>query len=89
MRIWGEAEGERTSRVHGTIVEVVYLGSITQLIIDLVTGERVTIHELNDDLKGALPVVGDPVLVKWAADSSFVIDDAGAVNVALDESSPE
>jgi spermidine/putrescine transport system ATP-binding protein len=89
MRVWGEDEGERTSRVHGTIAEVVYLGSMTQLIIDLVTGERVTIHELNDDLKGALPVIGDPVLVKWAADSSFVMDDAGAVNVALDESSPE
>jgi spermidine/putrescine transport system ATP-binding protein len=89
MRVWGEAEGERTSRVHGTIAEVVYLGSMTQLIIDLVTGERVTIHELNDDLKGALPVVGDPMVVKWAADSSFVIDDAGAVNVALAESSPE
>jgi hypothetical protein len=82
MRVWGETEGERTSRVHGHIAEVVYLGSMTQLIIDLVTGERVTIHELNDDLKGALPVIGDPVVVKWTADSSFVIDDAGAVNVA-------
>jgi spermidine/putrescine transport system ATP-binding protein len=89
MRVWGESEGERTSRVHGTIVEVVYLGSMTQLIIDLVTGERVTIHELNDDLKGSLPAIGDPVLVKWAAESSFVLDDAGAVNVALDESSPD
>ncbi len=88
MHVWGEAEGEWTSRVHGTIVEVVYLGSMTQLIIDLVTGERVTIHELNDDLTGALPVGGDPVVVKWAADSSFVIDDAEAINVALDESSP-
>jgi spermidine/putrescine transport system ATP-binding protein len=89
MRVWGESEGEHTSRVHGTIVEVVYLGSMTQLIIDLVTGERVTIHELNDDLKGSLPAIGDPVLVKWAAESSFVIDDEGAVNVALDASSPE
>jgi spermidine/putrescine transport system ATP-binding protein len=80
MRVWGEAEDERTSRVHGTIVEVVYLGSMTQLTIDLVTGERVTIHELNDDLKGALPVIGEPVLVKWAADHSFVIsEEAGPV----------
>jgi len=88
MRVWGEAEDERTSRVHGTIVEVVYLGSMTQLTIDLATGERVTIHELNDDLKGALPVIGEPVLVKWAADHSFVIDDGTTVNVALDESLP-
>ena len=89
MRVWGEAEGERTSRVHGTIVEMVYLGSMTQLTIDLVTGERVTVHELNDDLRGGLPAIGDPVTVKWAADHSFVIDDAAAVNVALDESLPE
>ena len=60
MRVWGEPDGEDISRVHGTIAEVVYLGSMTQLIIDLQTGERVTVHELNDDLKGALPEVGDP-----------------------------
>jgi spermidine/putrescine transport system ATP-binding protein len=89
MRVWGEPEGERISRVRGTIAEVVYLGSMTQLIIDLKTGERVTVHELNDDLKGALPQIGDPVVVQWAAESSFVIDDAGAVNVAVAAAAPE
>jgi len=89
MRVWGDPDGERISRVRGTIAEVVYLGSMTQLIIDLKTGERVTVHELNDDLKGALPQIGDPVLVQWAAESSFVIDDAGAVNVAVDTITPE
>ena len=89
MRVWGDPDGERVSRVHGSIAEVVYLGSMTQLIIDLKTGERVTVHELNDDLKGALPRIGDPVLVQWAADSGFVIDDAGAVNVARGAATPE
>jgi len=89
MRVWGDPEGERISRVRGTIAEVVYLGSMTQLIIDLKTGERVTVHELNDDLKGALPQIGDPVVVQWAAESSFVIDDAGAVNVAVSADMPE
>lgn len=89
MRVWGDPDGERVSRVHGTIAEVIYLGSMTQLIIDLKTGERVTVHELNDDLKGALPEIGDPVLVQWAADSGFVIDDVGAVNVARDAATPE
>jgi len=88
MRVWGDPDGERISRVRGTIAEVVYLGSMTQLIIDLKTGERVTVHELNDDLKGALPEIGDPVLVQWAAESSYVIDDAGAVNVAAGVNSP-
>jgi spermidine/putrescine transport system ATP-binding protein len=89
MRVWGDPDGERISRVKGTIAEVVYLGSMTQLIIDLRTGERVTVHELNDDLKGALPQIGDPVLVQWAAESSFVIDDAGAVNVAAVTAAPD
>ena len=89
MRVWGDPDGERVSRVHGTIAEVIYLGSMTQLIVDLKTGERVTVHELNDDLKGALPQIGDPVLVQWAADSGFVIDDVGAVNVARDAATPE
>jgi spermidine/putrescine transport system ATP-binding protein len=89
MRVWGDPDGERISRVRGTIAEVVYLGSMTQLIIDLKTGERVTVHELNDDLKGALPEIGDPVVVQWAAESSYVIDDAGAVNVAVGSASPD
>jgi spermidine/putrescine transport system ATP-binding protein len=89
MRVWGDPDGERISRVRGTIAEVVYLGSMTQLIIDLKTGERVTVHELNDDLKGALPQSGDPVVVQWAAESSFVIDDTGAVNVAAATAAPE
>jgi spermidine/putrescine transport system ATP-binding protein len=89
MRVWGDPDGERISRVRGTIAEVVYLGSMTQLIIDLKTGERVTVHELNDDLKGALPEIGDPVLVQWAAESSYVIDDAGAINVAAGAASPD
>ena len=89
MRVWGEPDGERISRVRGTIAEVVYLGSMTQLIIDLKTGERVTVHELNDDLKGALPQIGDPVVVQWAAESGFVIDDAGAVNVAAATAAPD
>ena len=79
MRVWGD-EDERASRVAGTIVDVVYLGSTTQLIVALKTGDRVTIHELNDDLKGALPAVGDRVVVRWAAENSFIIGhEAGAV----------
>jgi spermidine/putrescine transport system ATP-binding protein len=75
MRVWDDADGELLSRVRGTISEVVYLGSMTQLIVKLKTGESVTIHELNDDLKGALPAIGDQVVVKWAADSSFILRD--------------
>jgi spermidine/putrescine transport system ATP-binding protein len=74
MRVWG-SEDERTSRVPGTITDVVYLGSMTQLVVALKTGDKVTIHELNDDLQGALPLVGDRVVVRWAAEHSFIIGD--------------
>jgi spermidine/putrescine transport system ATP-binding protein len=78
MRVWGDTDGELVSRVRGTISEVVYLGSMTQLIIKLTTGESVTIHELNDDLKGALPAIGDRVVVRWAAESSFILREDAA-----------
>ena len=79
MRVWGDADGELLSRVRGTISEVVYLGSMRQLIVTLTTGESVTIHELNDDLKGALPAIGDQVVVKWAAEHSFILRDGAAL----------
>ena len=72
MRVWGD-DAERTSRVTGAIADVVYLGSMTQLIVALKTGEKVTIHELNDDLKGALPAVGDRVVVRWAAEHGLLV----------------
>jgi spermidine/putrescine transport system ATP-binding protein len=83
MRIWGEADGEQLSRVGGKISEVVYLGSMTQLIVRLATGESVTIHELNDDLKGALPAIGDSVVVTWAAESSFILRDDADLSAPL------
>jgi spermidine/putrescine transport system ATP-binding protein len=74
MRIWDRQtpDDARVSRVRGVIAEVVYLGSMTQLLIDLTTGERVTVHELNDDLV-TLPRIGDPVTVRWAAEHSYVV----------------
>ena len=42
------ASGPRSSR--GTVTDVVYLGSVTQLIVILRTGERLTVHQLNDEV---------------------------------------
>ena len=60
-------------RVDGTIAEVVYLGSTTQMIVELPTGERLAVHRLNDDAAGRDPAHGDRVTLHWAADHSFVI----------------
>ena len=74
IRIWGGDCSEVCSLVSGVIEEVVYLGSVTQFIVRLKTGDFVTIHELNDDLEEALPQVGQAVRVRWAAEHSYVVD---------------
>ena len=46
------------SRVPGTVVEQVYLGSLSQTVVEIATGERLIVHELNDD-EAAAPAPGD------------------------------
>jgi spermidine/putrescine transport system ATP-binding protein len=67
------AVGERTSVVSGAIVDVVYLGSLTQLIVDLPTGDRLSVHQLNDEVDAAEPRPGERVLLQWAPEHSYVI----------------
>ena len=65
--------GQRASHVGGAVVDVVYLGSVTQMIVELRTGERLTVHRLNDEVGAAEPRPGDAVTLHWAAEHSFVI----------------
>jgi len=67
----GEVAASTVSSVSGVINEVVYLGSMTQLEVELRTGEHLVVHRLNDE--GADPVVGERVVLHWAADHSYVI----------------
>jgi len=69
-----EDVGEPASRVSATVADIVYLGSMTQYIVELPTGERLTVHRLNDEVR-RLPIqVGDRVTLYWAAEHSFVIE---------------
>jgi len=63
----------RDSRVRGTVTDVVYLGSVTQLVVELPTGERLTVHRLNDELGASDPVPGQRIALRWAAAHSYVI----------------
>ena len=73
-----EAGGrERMTVATATIADVVYLGSVTQLIVELRTGERLTVHRLNDDVGGREPRPGDRVELSWAPEHSFVIGATG------------
>ena len=89
---WIKLEGhdagarDRASHVGGTVVDVVYLGSVTQLIVILRTGERLTVHRLNDEVGATDPHPGDRVVLHWDAAHSFVIGEAGPV--ALRDADP-
>jgi spermidine/putrescine transport system ATP-binding protein len=65
--------GDRASSVGGTVVDVVYLGSVTQLIVLLPTGERLTVHQLNDEIDAEEPRPGQRVTLHWAAEHSYVV----------------
>ena len=69
-----EEVGEPSSRVSATVAEIVYLGSMTQYIVELPTGEQLTVHRLNDEVRGRPIQVGDRVTLHWAAEHSFVIE---------------
>ncbi|MGK2954775.1 MAG: ABC transporter ATP-binding protein [Solirubrobacterales bacterium] len=63
------------SRVRGEVVENVYLGSMTQLIVQIQTGERLLVHQLNDE-SGREPITpGSEVVLGWATEHSFVIEE--------------
>ena len=46
---------------------------MTQVIVDLPTGERLVVHRLNDRLDGDELQAGDRIVLHWAAEHSFVI----------------
>jgi spermidine/putrescine transport system ATP-binding protein len=69
----GAAENGGGSRVGGRVVEHIYLGSLSQTVVEITTGERLVVHELNDD-EVTVPAPGDLVTLSWAERHSLVID---------------
>jgi spermidine/putrescine transport system ATP-binding protein len=82
IKLAGGEAGPRASHVGGTVVDVVYLGSVTQLIVMLPTGERLTVHRLNDDVGGEDPRPGEPITLRWQAEHSFVLGAAATLENA-------
>jgi spermidine/putrescine transport system ATP-binding protein len=77
-----EEVGEPASRVSATVADIVYLGSMTQYIVELPTGERLTVHRLNDEVRRRPIEIGDRVTLYWAAQHSFVIEQTAALRAA-------
>jgi spermidine/putrescine transport system ATP-binding protein len=73
IKVADGAAPDDCSLIGGTIADVVYLGSMTQLIVDLATGEQLTVHHLNDDSRGRETGVGEAVTLRWRLDHSYVI----------------
>src|SRR5690606_25672712 len=72
----GPDQDPARSRVRGTVLERIYLGSLSQLVVELPSGERLVVHELNDDfVSQAQP--GDAIELSWAARHSLVIGEGG------------
>ena len=73
IKLGAREVASNASLVDGTVADVVYLGSVTQLIVELATGERLTVHRLNDELGVEEPRPGDHVRLHWAAEHSYVV----------------
>jgi spermidine/putrescine transport system ATP-binding protein len=70
--------GDSGSRVRGRVVKHVYLGSITQLVVRLASGDQLAVHLLNDDRAPAGIDPGADVELSWPLSHSFVIGASGA-----------
>jgi spermidine/putrescine transport system ATP-binding protein len=57
----------------GRLVELIYLGSMTQAVVAADTGDRVVVHLLNDQLDEARFRPGDEVALCWPLQHGFVI----------------
>jgi spermidine/putrescine transport system ATP-binding protein len=73
IRIGGADDDPARSRVTGTVVERIYLGSLSQVLVELPSGERLVVHELNDDFVSTVGP-GDAIELSWAARHSLVVD---------------
>ena len=51
---------------------------MTQLIVLLPTGEKLTVHRLNDEVGADDPRPGQQVMLHWAAEHSYVVGVLGA-----------
>ncbi len=67
-----EGAAANGSRVSGVVAERVYLGSVSQTVVELPGGERLAVHELNDDEASTIGP-GDAVTLTWPTRHSLVV----------------
>lgn len=62
----------------GVLVELIYLGSMTQAVVEADTGDRVVVHMLNDSAEAAELRSGAEVTLGWPTEHGYVIGSAAA-----------
>jgi spermidine/putrescine transport system ATP-binding protein len=67
-----EPASEHASRLHGSLAQVVYLGTMTQFHVDTVAGKRLIAHRLSDDRAGEF-TQGDDVVLSWAREDAAIL----------------
>ncbi len=74
IRLGAGADAGRTgmTAVSGVVNDVIYLGSMTQLMVELRTGEELVVHRLNDESEVDVSV-GARVVLQWPAENAYVI----------------
>jgi putative spermidine/putrescine transport system ATP-binding protein len=70
MRLDQDPGSQHASGMAGTIVETVYGGAETRLLVLLASGTVVTVRQTADD---ALPAIGMPVRVCWAPGTALLL----------------
>ena len=77
IKLNGSAAAGHDRLLGARVLELVYLGSMTQVLLTAHTGERLTIHVLNDEdthLDAVRP--GDELTVGWRSEHDFVVGSA-------------
>ena len=79
IRIGGADDDPSRSWIVGEVVERIYLGSLSQVLVELPTTERLVVHELNDDYVST-GGPGDRIELSWAARHSLVVEDGATAS---------
>jgi spermidine/putrescine transport system ATP-binding protein len=70
----GDREANGGSRISGRVVEQIYLGSLSQTVVEVASGERLTVHELSDDEAGSR-APGAEVMLSWQEQHSLIVEE--------------
>ena len=66
------SEGRENNRLFGVIAQAIYLGPITEYVVDSPAVGRIVSQQLSDATRTSLEV-GEPVVVTWASEAAIVL----------------